>query len=71
MRITKSLSQQDIADALGCRPQFVANWEAERCRPPLNSLYKITDLLGVSKMEILEVLTNEHRRIWEKALKIG
>ena len=58
-RIEAGLTQKDIADKLQyTSSQFVSNWERGTCRPPLETLGVLVDLLGISKQDLIQIYMN-------------
>lgn len=47
------LTQQQLADMLGCKQQVVARWETGACRPVSGTLAKLADALGCSIDELV------------------
>lgn len=49
------LSQKELAKKLGyTTAQFVSNWERSISRPPIDSVPKLAELLGVQPWEIYQ-----------------
>lgn len=57
------LSQLEVAEALGySSAQFVSNWERDLCQPPLEKLGKLSQLLNLSRSEVIEYFVDETRK---------
>lgn len=61
-RLSVSLSQREVANALGySTPQFISNWERGISNPPISivkelaKLYKITPEEIIKKLEEIEI----------------
>lgn len=61
LRVKASLTQLEIADALGyTTPQLVSNWERGVCPPPLASLVRLSSLLDVRPSELVNMVCDTH-----------
>ncbi len=60
-RLKANMTQSHLAEKLGYRPQFVANWERGMSNPPEMILPKISTLLKVPKADIIQFLVKERR----------
>src|SRR3972149_1178332 len=50
-RLAKGMTQKQIARALGCTRECVANWE--RGYPPASRLWRLIDILGMDPFEVM------------------
>ena len=56
-RIKKSLTQAEIASALGYKTsQFISNWERGLSTPPAGVIKKVAQIYGVDPKELLGLL---------------
>ena len=46
-RLAKSLTQAQLAEAIGVKPTQIANWEQGTRKPKVGALMKIADALGI------------------------
>jgi transcriptional regulator with XRE-family HTH domain len=53
LRESLNLNQEDIADQIGMRRTSITNIEAGRQRLPIDTLYAIAGMLGVSVFDLL------------------
>lgn len=51
-RIRAGLSQQAVADKLGCSKQYVSNWERGTCLPAAVRIPSINRIYGLEKNEL-------------------
>lgn len=59
LRMTKNLSQKQLADLMHVERASVANWEGDRRVPPLETISYIADFFNISLSELLsESVTN-------------
>ena len=61
-RISAGVTQIHLAKVLGCKPQFVANWERGACKPPLHMFPNIVTALKIPKSEVINALVKEEAR---------
>ena len=54
LRVTKGMSQQDLAKAIGVTQGAVCQWESRRCFPNAVALMRLSKLFGVSPEKIME-----------------
>ena len=54
LRKSRGISQETLAQALGCSFQTVSKWENDQTCPDISALPKLARLLGVSVDELLE-----------------
>lgn len=54
-REAKSMSQADLAQALGIRQQSVSKWEAGLSTPSKRRLGQVADVLGITVGELLSI----------------
>ena len=67
-RLAASLSQGDVAQALGyTSPQFVSNWERDLSKPPLKIIYQLSVMYHISREEITSILMDEHEKLLRSA----
>lgn len=45
---SKGVQQKDIAEHLGVLPAVVTDWKSGRCKPSVESIYKLADYFGVT-----------------------
>ena len=53
MRRTKSMSQEELASALGISRQAVSKWERAESAPDIGNLMALAELYGVSLDELV------------------
>lgn len=53
IRESLNLTQEDVADRIGMRRTSITNIEAGRQRLPIDTLYNIAGILGVSAFDLL------------------
>ena len=53
LRRQRSMTQEDLANAMGVSPQAVSKWENDQTCPDISALPKLARLLGVSVDELL------------------
>lgn len=53
LRLTRNLSQVDLAKALGVTKQSVSNWENNNIQPSIDMLIRLSDFFAVSTDFIL------------------
>lgn len=58
------LTQREVAEALGYKPQFVTNWERGTSRPPEHTLKKLCRVLDTPVPVLVEILSNDSREHW-------
>ena len=69
--VEKKRTNKWLAEQLGVNPSTVSKWCTNSSQPDLNSLLKISDLLGV---DIKELIVREYKRylmsqgVWAKIL---
>ena len=52
-RVSKSMSQEDLADHLNVTRQAVSNWETGKTQPDIETLHNISMILDVSIEELI------------------
>ena len=67
-RIKKDLTQVDVAEKLGYRSQFIANWERGASSPPIEALKKLIGIYGISQKEIMNTLCGLQSDYWKRNL---
>lgn len=69
-RLNKGLTQTELATYMGYEtPQFISNWERGLSGPPLESLRKICDFIGLKKQLVFKELLELYTKKLERALK--
>ncbi len=53
LRISKNISQEHLAEALGVSRQSVSKWELEQALPQIDKVLQLADIFGVSTDELL------------------
>lgn len=48
-----NLSQRELGEKLGVRPQTISSWEVNRTEPSINDIEKMARIFGCTKSEIL------------------
>lgn len=64
-RLELGLTQREVAEALGYKPQFVTNWERGSSRPPERALRPLCKALRIKRgtmLGLLEADASEHFR---------
>lgn len=56
-RASCGLSQQAVADAVGCTRGAISHWECGRQLPPLAMIPRLAEALGVSEARLLSLHT--------------
>ena len=59
LRISKSMTQRELAKKMNVTPQAVSRWENSNSIPDVNTLKSIAELYGISVDEILKAKKNE------------
>lgn len=54
-RALRSMSQQKLADNMGITKKMIANYEAGICKPKVETLIKMSEVLGVSTDVLLDL----------------
>jgi transcriptional regulator with XRE-family HTH domain len=67
-RIEAELTQKDLGNMLGYKPQFITNWERGASSPPARIMAKLVRVLKIPENEILEILTQESLNYWHEAM---
>lgn len=67
-RLEAGLTQKELAEELGYRSQFIANWERGVSAPPAHVYPKLIQILNIPEQEILELLYAESRRYWQSVI---
>jgi transcriptional regulator with XRE-family HTH domain len=67
-RLEAGLTQQELGDFLGYKPQFVANWERGASSPPAKIMGKLIKVLRIPEDEILEILTRQSVDYWRQVI---
>ncbi len=80
-RLNASMTQEELAKALGVSRQTVSSWENDRSYPDLGSTVKLSKVYGLSLDELLtedagvlkafEDLVQRRRDFWQMILEIG
>jgi transcriptional regulator with XRE-family HTH domain len=65
-RIELALTQREIAESLGYKPQFVTNWERGTSSPPAHILPRLIEVLEVPAAVILKILAEDSAAFWEE-----
>ncbi len=65
-RIELSLTQRDVADELGYKPQFVTNWECGTSSPPAHVLPRICEILNIPVDTILKLIAEDSAAYWNE-----
>lgn len=58
-REAKGLSQTEVADSLGVKPQFISNWERGMSAPPLRLLRVVIKLYGIPDQALIDFLLKQ------------
>ena len=67
-RVKKNITQVEVADKLGYRSQFIANWERGASSPPVPALRKLVAIYGISQKEVLDFLGDLQQDFWKRNL---
>ena len=51
LRLSRKMTQQQVADAIGCTREFVASMEAETTMPSVQTAEALRDLFGVDAQD--------------------
>ncbi len=83
-REAKGISQNELAERLSVTRQAVSNWECGKSEPDIDTLHKISDILGItieeliygSKRENTTVINNNYitqmgEKVGKKGIGIG
>lgn len=58
-REAKGLSQTEVAETLGVKPQFISNWERGMSAPPLRLLRVVVKLYGIPDQALIDFLLKQ------------
>lgn len=58
-REEKGISQAELAEGLNVTRQAVSNWECGKTEPDIETLHKISDILGITVEELIYGLKRE------------
>ena len=58
-REEKGISQSELAEGLNVTRQAVSNWECGKTEPDIETLHKISDILGITIEELIYGLKRE------------
>lgn len=61
-------TQADVADKLGCKSQFISNWERGAASPPWKMLKAVIKMYKISDKEIVRLLVSDYERAVRKQL---
>lgn len=67
-RLKADLQQTEVAFALRCRSQFIANWERGISSPPKEKVKKLCDLLKVTKKSLVNQIAQDYTDRYFKGL---
>lgn len=59
LREEKGISQAELAEGLNVTRQAVSNWECGKTEPDIETLHKISDILGITIEELIYGLKRE------------
>ena len=62
LRITKDLTQKELAEMLNVKEYIVSNIEQGRTEPAIDIIIKLCVIFNITADELLEIDTNEKRR---------
>lgn len=62
LRITKDLTQKELAEMLNVKEYIVSNIEQGRTEPAIDIIIKLCVIFDITADELLEIDTNEKRR---------
>ena len=62
-RLAKELSQVAVADRLGCKPQFIANWERGSSTPSWQHMKILIKMFGIPEREIIDFLMDQQKQM--------
>lgn len=58
-REERGLSQTEVAEALGVKPQFVSNWERGMSSPPLRLLRLVMKIYGIPDQQLVDFMLKQ------------
>lgn len=58
-REERGLSQTEVAEALGMKPQFVSNWERGMSSPPLRLLRLVMKIYGIPDQQLVDFVLKQ------------
>lgn len=67
-RESRGISQTEVAEVLGVKPQFVSNWERGMSSPPLRLLKVVTRMYGIPDQELLDFMLAEQENFLRQEL---
>lgn len=67
-REANEFTQADVADKLGCKSQFISNWERGAASPPWKMLKAVIRMYKISDKEIVRLLVSDYERSVKKQL---
>ena len=67
-RESRRLTQADVADKLGCKSQFISNWERGAASPPWKMLKAVIKMYKISDKEIVRMLVSDYERAVRRQL---
>lgn len=68
-RFDRAITGVDLAKKLGCSSQFICNWERGASNPPLNSIKKISKILGIKILDLKLALIKDFSEKLDKEIK--
>jgi transcriptional regulator with XRE-family HTH domain len=68
-RLAAGLTQRDLGNLLGYKPQFITNWERGASSPPARTLSKLVKVLKIPEDELLGILTEQSVTYWRNAIQ--
>lgn len=67
-REARGITQAEVASVLGCKSQFISNWERGAAAPPWPMLRAVVRLYKVDGREIVRLLVGEYEKMVRREL---
>lgn len=67
-REERGLSQTEVAEALGVKPQFVSNWERGMSSPPLRLLRLVMKIYGIPDQQLVDFMLKQQEEFLRQQL---
>lgn len=67
-RVSRGLSQTQVAKALDVKPQFVSNWERGMSAPPMYMLRVVIRMYDISEREMKSFMLRQHEAYLDRQL---
>jgi transcriptional regulator with XRE-family HTH domain len=62
-RILKGLTQREVSEKIGCRPQFIMNIERGVASPPWAAMKIMVQMYAISRREIVSTLLRQQEHL--------